>query len=313
MERFHSKGLDGSWNMKVISLTEPFATLIKIGTKRIETRSWATSYRGELYIHASQTSIPKKWKENQELMMLLKGESLGFGFLLCKCQLVDCIYMTEDFIADIQTNKAEYISGDYKVGRYAWILETVEVLECPIRAKGQLGVWNYYDEREIMKLMDQIQYGWVDQNDQKHLIMNDSYSDTYKLQSPKQLEKTQLGTCWDQVELQRYYFKNHAANIHTYFICYYGTDQLYSHTFLTYEKEDKVVWFEHAWNPYAGIHIYHDLEELISDVKEKFIVQQIKEPFSDGGLLVREYSKPHYGITFSAFFQHCEKGNIILV
>lgn len=35
--------------MKVLSLTEPFATLIKENLKLIETRSWKTSYRGELY------------------------------------------------------------------------------------------------------------------------------------------------------------------------------------------------------------------------------------------------------------------------
>ena len=39
--------------MKVLSLTEPYAALIKERKKKIETRSWKTSYRGELYIHAS--------------------------------------------------------------------------------------------------------------------------------------------------------------------------------------------------------------------------------------------------------------------
>ena len=39
--------------MKVLSLTEPFATLIYEKKKLIETRSWKTNYRGELYIHAS--------------------------------------------------------------------------------------------------------------------------------------------------------------------------------------------------------------------------------------------------------------------
>lgn len=37
-------------SMKVLSLTEPYATLIKEGKKKVETRSWKTSYRGELYI-----------------------------------------------------------------------------------------------------------------------------------------------------------------------------------------------------------------------------------------------------------------------
>src|SRR5574344_559517 len=54
-----------------LSIKEPFATLIKEGKKKIETRSWKTSYRGELYIHASSTKIPREWKEDKTLMKLL--------------------------------------------------------------------------------------------------------------------------------------------------------------------------------------------------------------------------------------------------
>ena len=39
--------------MKVITLTQPWATLVAIGAKRIETRSWPTRYRGPLAIHAA--------------------------------------------------------------------------------------------------------------------------------------------------------------------------------------------------------------------------------------------------------------------
>ena len=52
--------------MKVLSLTEPFATLIKEKMKLIETRSWKTSYRGELYIHASMTEMAKHDKNDKE-------------------------------------------------------------------------------------------------------------------------------------------------------------------------------------------------------------------------------------------------------
>ena len=48
--------------MKVLSLTEPYATLIKNGIKTIETRSWKTNYRGKLYIHASSTKFQKNIK-----------------------------------------------------------------------------------------------------------------------------------------------------------------------------------------------------------------------------------------------------------
>ena len=46
--------------MKVLSVIEPWATLIKEKQKFIETRSWKTSYRGELYIHASSKKNKNK-------------------------------------------------------------------------------------------------------------------------------------------------------------------------------------------------------------------------------------------------------------
>ena len=128
--------------MKVLSLTEPYATLIKKRIKTIETRSWKTNYRGKLYIHASKTKIPKKYKDNKELMNLVNIDELNYGNIICSCDLVDCIEMTDEFINEIKKIKNEYICGIYKKGRYAWILENIKVLDKPIPAKGHLGIWN---------------------------------------------------------------------------------------------------------------------------------------------------------------------------
>ena len=127
--------------MIVLSLTEPYATLIKNGVKTIETRSWKTSYRGKLYIHASSTKIPKKYRDDKELMNLVNINELNFGNIICSCELVDCIEMADDFIEEIKKNRVEYICGVYEKGRYAWILDNIEVLDKPIPAKGRLGIW----------------------------------------------------------------------------------------------------------------------------------------------------------------------------
>ena len=42
----------------------------------------------------------------------------------------------------------EYICGEYKEGRYAWILEDIKALEEPILSKGHLGIWNYLIEQK---------------------------------------------------------------------------------------------------------------------------------------------------------------------
>ena len=130
--------------MKVLSLTEPCATLIKEKKKLVETRSWKTSYRGKLYIHASSTKIPKEWKEDIEFMNFVKDNPLNLGNIICKCKLVDCIYMTKEYVEDMKNNNhQEYICGKYEEGRYAWILEDIEPLDKPIKTKGHLSIWNY--------------------------------------------------------------------------------------------------------------------------------------------------------------------------
>ncbi len=130
-------------NMKVLTIKEPFATLIKNKIKYIETRSWKTKYRGELYIQASVAKLSKDIRNRKELMNLFNEDELNYGKIICKCNLVDCIYMTDEFIKlEKEKNYDNFISGHYKEGRYAWVLEDVEVIE-PIAVKGQLGIWNY--------------------------------------------------------------------------------------------------------------------------------------------------------------------------
>ncbi|MBQ7338600.1 MAG: ASCH domain-containing protein [Clostridia bacterium] len=133
--------------MKVLSLTEPYATLIRIGIKKVETRSWKTNYRGKLYIHASSTKISKEDRNNAALMSLVDTNELNYGNIICSCELVDCVEMTDAFIEEIKRNKNEYISGLYEVGRYAWILKNVEILDQPIKAKGRLGIWSFDEKR----------------------------------------------------------------------------------------------------------------------------------------------------------------------
>jgi hypothetical protein len=141
--------------MKVLSLTQPWATLICLGAKKIETRSWKTSYRGTLLIHASK-SYPKWAKETaaeepfcSALRIESKREGVGIwsysypdlprGQIIGRCVLKDCI-RTED-VAGISFEEMEF--GDYADGRFAWILEDGQFLPQPISAKGSLGLWEF--------------------------------------------------------------------------------------------------------------------------------------------------------------------------
>ena len=129
--------------MKVLTIREPFATLIKNKVKYIETRSWKTNYRGELYIHSGLAKLSKDVKERKNLSELYNEDDLKYGYIICKCNLVDCIYMTDEFIKEEkEKNPNNFIAGRYEVGRYAWVLDDIEPIK-PIEVKGKLGIWNY--------------------------------------------------------------------------------------------------------------------------------------------------------------------------
>ncbi len=134
--------------MKVISIKEPYATLIMNNIKKIETRSWKTSYRGEIFIHASLKSDYKN-SSNNLLEKFTRNLELHNGKIICKCQLIDCVYMDRKLTKNIKRNKVEYSCGKYQIGRYAWILDNVEPI-IPISAKGRLNIWNFDGNYELV-------------------------------------------------------------------------------------------------------------------------------------------------------------------
>lgn len=129
--------------IKVLTLQEPWASLIGENIKKIETRSWPINQRGELYIHAGLTKISSSDIRKSELATLLK-HPLHYGTIFAKCTLSDCILIDEQFATKIrESDPLNYLCGDYTPGRYAWILTDIEMID-PIPAKGKLGIW-YYD------------------------------------------------------------------------------------------------------------------------------------------------------------------------
>jgi activating signal cointegrator 1 len=95
--------------IKAISLHQPWASLIPMGLKKSETRSWSTSYRGQLLICAAKkTSRQQKFihnlllKKYQQILAdtdnYLEWDDLPFGCAVALVDLTDCIKMTQAFI-----------------------------------------------------------------------------------------------------------------------------------------------------------------------------------------------------------------------
>lgn len=167
---------------------------------------------------------------------------------------------------------------------------------------------NNYNPNNIMLLMNSIEYGWVDKKNNKHFKIDNSFCDNYILQSPNEIIESKIGVCWDQVELERYYFSNTTLKIKTYFLVYYDDDKCPTHTFLTYEENNKFYWFEHSWKKYRGIYEYDSLTSLLTDIKNKFITDELNNSYTTSNLVIYEYTKPLSHIDTTDFYAHCENG-----
>ena len=133
--------------MKAITLYQPWATLVALGAKKIETRSWRTKYLGPLAIHASKTFpewAQKLCFEEPFRSELAKAEysdikDLPLGKVIATCMLYDCEKITSN---NVPRGKERYF-GDYRRGRYMWILRDVKRLEKPIPTRGHQGLWEW--------------------------------------------------------------------------------------------------------------------------------------------------------------------------
>lgn len=155
--------------MKVLTLTQPWATLIAAGHKRLETREWRTSYTGPIAIHAA-----KGWKaEDRELLreepfrsalidagdrgLLLPSGEPPRGAIVAIAYLSGC-YRTPDPEDDLRIHtpplhnpggvlvlpppEPERSFGNYGPRRWVWALGKVRAIQ-PIPMRGSLGLWTW--------------------------------------------------------------------------------------------------------------------------------------------------------------------------
>lgn len=167
------------------------------------------------------------------------------------------------------------------------------------------------DAIDVMDQMNEIKYGWVDKYGNIHVNDFEKYSDDYILQSPEEVLKSQVGVCWDQVELERHLFEKNGNYVQTYFIVHYDNKNCPTHTFLVFKQDNYLCWFEHSWAKFKGIHKYDSLEELINDVRTKFISCELNNKYDENNLQIHQYEKPNYHISVQEFYKHCENGKIV--
>lgn len=126
--------------MKVITIKQPFASLIAEGIKMYEFRTWKTKYRGELLIHAGKGIDKKAMKEFKEYNL-----EYPCGCIIAKVNLTDCIKIGEEARKTLkETNDFVYSSiiKHTEWNGYGFKLEIIKKIE-PIKVNGKLSLWDY--------------------------------------------------------------------------------------------------------------------------------------------------------------------------
>lgn len=143
-----------------LSLWQPWASLVVLGLKRFETRSWSTRHRGELLIHASQPIARSGIPPNVEAIAVeVWGErwlrAVPFGAIVGSVNL-DEVYRVErvdqrsdaDLVTfekrlrlSITEDAREIALGDYRDNRFAWKLSNPQPRE-PIACRGRQRLFN---------------------------------------------------------------------------------------------------------------------------------------------------------------------------
>lgn len=126
--------------MKVITIKQPFASLIVEGYKDYEFRSWSTKHRGQLLIHAGKSVDKEAMKRFEKYHF-----NYPVGCIIAKVELVDCLKVDDDFRQLLKCKNEEVYAGiiqDKNWEGYAFQLKNIVKIE-PIQVKGQLGLWEY--------------------------------------------------------------------------------------------------------------------------------------------------------------------------
>ena len=124
--------------MKVLSIKEPWASLIIQGYKKYEFRSWKTNYRGRILIHASKTIEKDMLERFKDYNLDIKTSAI-----IGEADLVDCIKVDEKFNKELRKiDKIVYGKSNH-TENYAWKLENIEMYDKVIPINGKLGLWNY--------------------------------------------------------------------------------------------------------------------------------------------------------------------------
>ena len=157
--------------MYAITLHQPWATLIALGLKNVETRSWPAPVRllGQTFaIHAGKRLVRQPGDRIEQELRARLGEewsrAIPTGVVLATATLAG---MARVKYVDLTSGHAVHDDGtetgcavgagrteidpwgDFRTGRWLWLLTDVKALPEPIPAVGHQSFWHWIENRDV--------------------------------------------------------------------------------------------------------------------------------------------------------------------
>ena len=149
--------------MKALTLIQPWATLVALGFKTVETRSWATGYRGPLAIHAGvgEPSYARTVTESDPIISrLIREAGLTFdtlprGGIIATADLYDVVRFRgageprkgpREVDPLVAFNEVVRACGDFTPGRIGLGLRDIKPLAELVACRGWQSIWDVPEE-----------------------------------------------------------------------------------------------------------------------------------------------------------------------
>lgn len=131
--------------MKVITVKQPFATLIAEGVKEYEFRTWRTKYRGDILIHAGKGVDKEAMKKYEKYNF-----SYPSGCIIAKAKIKDCVFIDAE-MRKVLSEKNSFVYSNVINNRdwngYGFVISDVSKID-PIEVNGKLSLWDYdYEDK----------------------------------------------------------------------------------------------------------------------------------------------------------------------
>lgn len=118
---------------RALSIRQPWAWAILYGGKRIENRTWYTSYRGPIFIHAGLTVDRDAFEGLADVILAVPAPRppAVCGALVGIATIVDCV----------QAHSVPAHMRDWVTGPWCLVLDDVVSLTTPRPLRGSLGLF----------------------------------------------------------------------------------------------------------------------------------------------------------------------------